>query len=66
MKNPNIGEMFFQWAEREWKLEEIVKAGIQKDEQLNLFQYYYLRKQFVDQINDLVQNFIEPIEPREF
>ncbi len=56
----NIGEMFLEWAEREWQLEKVIKEGIKEDPQFDCFQYYHIRKMFIDQINDLFVAHGEP------
>jgi len=55
-KVENVGEEFMSWAERGWALEKIITNGLKNDEGGESCPYDYLRKVFVQKINELSKN----------
>jgi len=55
-KVENVGEEFMAWAERGWALEKIITNGLKNDEGGESCPYDYLRRVFVEKINELSKN----------
>jgi hypothetical protein len=56
-KIDNVGEAFLTWAETNWTFEKLITKGLSvyNDEEESC-PYTYLRKIFVDKINELANN----------
>jgi len=55
-KVENVGEEFMTWAERGWALEKIITNGLNHNEGGESCPYDYLRRVFVEKINELSKN----------
>ena len=53
IKIENVGEEFMLWAEKCWGLDKLIKQGLDDYSMDEACPYTYMRKVFVDKINQL-------------